>query len=68
MGVRVSVIEPCLVDTPLILLHPSSIDGIVPGIRPMDPGDLAVAVRYVLEQPADVTVFEVVIRTAAQVL
>jgi NADP-dependent 3-hydroxy acid dehydrogenase YdfG len=66
-GVRVSVIEPGLVETPLIHVWEGAAD-IVPGVTPLDPTDVARAVRYVLDQPPNVEVFEVVLRPAGQVL
>lgn len=66
-GVRVSVIEPGIVETPLIHVDPEAAD-VVPGVEPLDPADVAGAVRWVLEQPANVNVFEVVLRPVAQVL
>jgi NADP-dependent 3-hydroxy acid dehydrogenase YdfG len=66
-GIRVSVIEPGVVETPLIHVHEAASE-ILPGITPLSPDDIARAVRYVLEQPPSVNVFEVVLRPTRQVL
>jgi NADP-dependent 3-hydroxy acid dehydrogenase YdfG len=66
-GIRVSLIEPGIVETPLIHVYPEALD-LGPGVVPLDPMDVARAVRYVLEQPANVNVAEVVLRPTRQVL
>jgi NADP-dependent 3-hydroxy acid dehydrogenase YdfG len=66
-GIRVSLIEPGLVETPLIHVYPGSND-MVGEVDALSPDDIARAVRYVLEQPAGVNVFEVLIRPTGQVL
>jgi NADP-dependent 3-hydroxy acid dehydrogenase YdfG len=66
-GIRVSVIEPGLVETPLIHVYPDALD-MVADVTPLDATDIARAVRFVLEQPLQVNVFEVVLRPTAQVL
>jgi NADP-dependent 3-hydroxy acid dehydrogenase YdfG len=66
-GIRVSLIEPGIVETPLIHVYPEALD-LGPGVVPLEPIDVARAVRYVLEQPANVNVAEVVLRPRAQVL
>ena len=66
-GIRVSVIEPGLVETPLIHVYPGALD-MVPDVTPIAPEDVARAVRYILEQPAGVNVSELVIRPTSQVL
>ena len=66
-GIRVSLIEPGIVETPLIHVYPDALD-LGPGVVPLEPMDVARAVRYVLEQPANVNVAEVVLRPTAQVL
>jgi NADP-dependent 3-hydroxy acid dehydrogenase YdfG len=66
-GIRVSLIEPGVVETPLIHVYSDALD-VVPGVVPLDPMDVARTVRFVLEQPANVNVAEVVIRPAGQVL
>jgi NADP-dependent 3-hydroxy acid dehydrogenase YdfG len=66
-GIRVSLIEPGVVETPLIHVYADTLD-LLPGVRPLDPVDVAAAVRYVLEQPPNVNVAEVVLRPIGQVL
>jgi NADP-dependent 3-hydroxy acid dehydrogenase YdfG len=64
-GIRVSVIEPGLVDTPLVHSHPFAIAR-NPGVTPLEPADCARAVRYVLEQPVGCNVFEVALMPTQQ--
>lgn len=59
-GVRVTVIAPGIVDTPFF--------DTVPSEAPLDPVDVAAAVRYALSQPAHVDVNEIVVRPTAQPL
>ncbi len=66
-GIRVSIIEPGLVETPLIHVYPGALD-MVADVIPLTPEDVARAVRYVLEQPPGVNVAEVVLRPTSQVL
>ena len=66
-GIRVSVIEPGLVETPLIHVYPGALD-MVPDVTPLAPDDIARAVRFVLEQPASVNIAELVLRPTSQVL
>jgi NADP-dependent 3-hydroxy acid dehydrogenase YdfG len=66
-GIRVSLIEPGVVETPLIHVYADALD-LGPGVVPLDPEDVARAVRYVLEQPPNVNVAEVVLRPIGQVL
>lgn len=66
-GIRVTTIEPGLVETPLIHVYPGALD-MVPGVVPLDPGDVAGAVLFALEQPERVNVAEIVIRPTMQVL
>jgi NADP-dependent 3-hydroxy acid dehydrogenase YdfG len=65
-GVRVSVIEPGLVETPLIHVYPEA-DSLVEGVTPLQPVDIAQAIVYVLQQPAHVNVFEIALRPTTQV-
>jgi NADP-dependent 3-hydroxy acid dehydrogenase YdfG len=66
-GIRVSVIEPGVVETPLIHVHEAAAE-ILPGVTPLRPDDIARAVRYALEQPPGVNVFEIVLRPTRQLL
>jgi NADP-dependent 3-hydroxy acid dehydrogenase YdfG len=66
-GIRVSVIEPGLVETPLIHVYPGALE-MIPDVVPLAPADVARAVRFVVEQPAEVNVFEIVIRPTGQLL
>ena len=66
-GIRVSLIEPGLVETPLIHVYPGALE-MVPDVIPLAAEDVARAVRYVLEQPPGVNVAEVVLRPTSQVL
>ena len=65
-GIRVSLIEPGLVETPVHMYpeaqHP------VAGVIPLDPDDIARAVKYVVEQPDNVNVFEMMLRPTGQLL
>lgn len=66
-GIRVSLIEPGVVETPLIHVYPDALD-MVSDVVPLEPRDVARAVHYVLEQPPSVNVAEVVLRPTGQVL
>ncbi len=66
-GIRVALIEPGLVETPLIHVHPGAND-MVGEVDALSPEDIARAVRYVLDQPAGVNVFEVLVRPTRQLL
>ena len=65
-GIRVSLIEPGLVATPLHVYpeaqHP------VGGVMPLDPNDIARAVKYVVEQPDNVNVFEMMVCPTGQLV
>jgi NADP-dependent 3-hydroxy acid dehydrogenase YdfG len=65
-GLRVTLIEPGLVETPLIHVWEGS-DDLVVGVTPLDPVDVAGAIRYALEQPAYSTVFEIALRPTSQI-
>ena len=66
-GIRVSLIEPGLVETPLIHVYPEA-NHPVPGVIPLDPDAIARAVKYVVEQPDNVNVFEMMLRPTGQLL
>lgn len=65
-GVRVSVIEPGLVETPLIHVYPGA-DSLVEGVVPLQPVDVARAIVFVLDQPAHCNVFEIALRPTTQI-
>ena len=65
-GLRVTVIEPGLVETPLIHVWEGS-DDLVPGVTPLDPADCARAIAFALEQPPNCTVFEIALRPTNQI-
>jgi NADP-dependent 3-hydroxy acid dehydrogenase YdfG len=67
LGIRVAVIEPGLVETPLIHVYPEAED-LVPGVTPLSPEDVARSVRFVLEQPRHCNVFEILLRPTSQLL
>jgi NADP-dependent 3-hydroxy acid dehydrogenase YdfG len=66
-GVRVSLIEPGIVNTPLVQ---NTAEGAaeLAAARPLDAEDVARAVAFVLEQPAHVNIDELVISPLAQQL
>jgi NADP-dependent 3-hydroxy acid dehydrogenase YdfG len=64
-GVRVTVIEPGLVETPLIHVFPEA-DSLVEGVVPLRPADVARAIVYAVEQPPNVNVFEIALRPTTQ--
>jgi NADP-dependent 3-hydroxy acid dehydrogenase YdfG len=57
-GVRVTLIEPGMVDTPFFDSRPS--------IRALDANDIARAIMYAVTQPAHVDVNELLVRPTAQ--
>jgi clavulanate-9-aldehyde reducatase len=65
-GIRVSVVEPGSVETPLLRRDPG-VEQYLVGITPLAAADCARAVRYVLEQPANCNVFEVMLRPTREV-
>ena len=67
LGIRVAVIEPGLVETPLIHLYPEAND-MLPGVVALDPAEIAQCIRFVLERPPHVNLFEVLVRPTSQLL
>jgi NADP-dependent 3-hydroxy acid dehydrogenase YdfG len=66
-GIRVTVVEPGLVATPLVWAHADAVARVVPrDVVPLDPDDCARAIQFALEQPASCTVSEIVLRPTAQ--
>jgi NADP-dependent 3-hydroxy acid dehydrogenase YdfG len=66
-GIRVTLIEPGLVNTPLTYNNPR-IRPLLEEIEPLTPEDVARAVVFAFQQPARVAISEVVVRPQAQVL
>jgi len=66
-GVRVCVVEPGLVDTPMARAHPL-LEDVLASVTPLRPEDVARLVGYVLRQPPEVAINEVVIRPTSQAL
>lgn len=66
-GIRVTVIEPGLVDTPLTR-HNAKVRPLLDEIEPLAPEDVARAVVYAFRQPAHVAVSELVVRPRQQLL
>lgn len=64
-GVRVSVVEPGIVDTPLTRDNPI-VRPLLEAVEPLSPGDVAGAVVYAYRQPANVLVSELTIRPLRQ--
>jgi NADP-dependent 3-hydroxy acid dehydrogenase YdfG len=66
-GIRVTVIEPGLVATPMLEGDPLAED-MMQAVTPLDPTDCARAIRFAYEQPSHVSLNEIVIRPTAQEL
>ena len=64
-GVRVTLIEPGLVDTPLARFHPFASDW-METIDPLRDEDVARAAAYVLTQPKHMAINELVLRPVSQ--
>jgi NADP-dependent 3-hydroxy acid dehydrogenase YdfG len=65
-GVRVSVLEPGMVDTPFI--DWDAVRELLPEVEPLQAADCARVIRFLLEQPPNVGVNEVVMRSVTQAL
>jgi NADP-dependent 3-hydroxy acid dehydrogenase YdfG len=65
LGVRVSLIEPGLVDTPMSRSNPFA-QPIFAKTEPLTPNDVARAIVYVLDQPSNVLVLEVALQPVFQ--
>lgn len=65
-GVRVTLVEPGMVDTPL-LDNPFARE-LMKTVTPLQPADCARAIRFALEQPPHCAINEIVIRPVRQVL
>jgi len=64
-GVRICVVEPGLVDTPMSRSHPM-IDEVVGTVTPLDVDDIARSVEFVLDQPPNCAINEILIRPTNQ--
>jgi NADP-dependent 3-hydroxy acid dehydrogenase YdfG len=64
-GVRVSVIEPGIVDTPLVRQTAEGAAELA-AVRALDPEDVARMVTFVLEQPAHVNIDEIMVSPLGQ--
>jgi NADP-dependent 3-hydroxy acid dehydrogenase YdfG len=64
-GVRVTVVEPGIVDTPLTRDNPA-VRPLLDAVEPLQPDDVAGAVVYAWRQPAHVVVSEVTVRPLRQ--
>ena len=65
-GIKVTIIEPGLVDTPFID-NPMG-QKIKKTVTPLDPFDVANAVRFAFEQPKNSTIYEISMRPLQQLL
>jgi len=65
-GVRVTLVEPGLVDTPMAD-NPYAAE-LKKTVQPLSPADCARAIRFAFEQPPNVAINEIVIRPMKQVL
>jgi NADP-dependent 3-hydroxy acid dehydrogenase YdfG len=63
--VRVSVIEPGIVDTPLVQQTAEGATELA-AVRALDPQDVARMVTFVLEQPAHVNIDEIMVSPLGQ--
>jgi NADP-dependent 3-hydroxy acid dehydrogenase YdfG len=63
--VRMSVVEPGLVDTPMARNHPA-IDEVLGKVVPLDADDVARAVEFILDQPAHCSINELLLRPTNQ--
>lgn len=66
-GVRVTLIEPGLVDTPMSRSNPHA-QRLFEQITPLTPEDVARAITYVLEQPTNVLIRELAIQPVGQLI
>lgn len=64
-GVRMCVVEPGLVDTPMSRGHPA-IDEVIGAVTPLDPDDIARVVAFAIAQPPGCSINEIVVRPTDQ--
>jgi NADP-dependent 3-hydroxy acid dehydrogenase YdfG len=68
-GIRVTVVEPGLVDTPLIHANLDAVAKVVPNtVRPLDSADCARAITFALKQPQHCSINEIVLRPTTQLV
>jgi clavulanate-9-aldehyde reducatase len=68
-GIRVTLIEPGLVDTPLVRAHLEAVSKVVPGtVRPLESADCARAILFAVEQPPNCSINEIVLRPTTQLV
>ncbi len=65
-GIKVTVVEPGMVETPFTD-NPFARE-LKKTVPPLEPGDVARAVRYIFEQPTNVVINELALRPAKQLL
>jgi NADP-dependent 3-hydroxy acid dehydrogenase YdfG len=65
-GIKVTIIEPGLVDTPFID-NPVAQE-LKKTVLPLDPADIARAIRYAFEQPPNCSIYEISMRPRKQLL
>jgi len=65
-GIKVTLIEPGMVDTPM-LANPFAAK-LASSVTPLTPADCARAIRFAIEQPANCSINEIVLRPTGQVL
>ncbi len=65
LGVRVSLIEPGLVDTPMSRANPFA-QPLFKEVEPLTPDDVARAIVYVLQQPPNVMILELALQSVRQ--
>jgi len=64
-GVRVTLVEPGLVDTPLVRDNPA-VSGLLDACEPLAPEDVARSIIYAFQQPPHVLVSELTVRPLRQ--
>jgi len=64
-GIRVTIIEPAAVDTPLTRNAPK-VRPLIESIEPLQPEDVARALVYAYQQPAHVVIHELALRAVSQ--
>jgi NADP-dependent 3-hydroxy acid dehydrogenase YdfG len=65
-NIRVTLIEPGLVNTPFF--DPGFSESLLPGVTPLASAAVAASIRFVLEQPPEVSINELVIRPTGQIV